>query len=211
MHKPGLSAYDCHEYPREANSLFRIDYFLKCKSAHQETQQLRDFQIENWIGCGRTCLRAPLVQYEFPDPQFPDPLCEFASFGFQELFVCHSWLFPLHVILDQYKSLLQKHAKKHISNGKFMRTRQKWRCDTFVWNACKSRCTPVKWDSFLKSPRQHPERDRNEIQLCIIWGHWGTRQGSTPGRPTIFLIGVPDVLQHLKNEIHAWKTRLAWI
>ena len=27
----------------------------------------------------------------------------------------------------------------------------------------------------------------------------------------IFLIGAPGVLKHLKNEIHTWKTRLAWI
>ena len=45
----------------------------------------------------------------------------------------------------------------------------------------KTRCTPVKRDRFVKSPRngQHPERDQNEIQICII------------------------LLKHLKNEMHA--------
>ena len=76
----------------------------------------------------------------------------------------------------------------------------------------KTRYTAVKRDR-IKNPRhgQHPERDQNEIQICIIWGHQGTRQGSMPGYSRIFLAGVPDALKHFKNEIHDWKSRLAWI
>ena len=49
------------------------------------------------------------------------------------------------------------------------------------------------------------------MQICVIWGYQGTRQGSIPVCTRICFLGVPGVLEHLKNKIHAWKTRLAWI
>ena len=42
--------------------------------------------------------------------------------------------------------------------------------------------------------------DQNEIRICIIWRHQGTRQGSIPGYTRICLVGVPDVLKHFKNR-----------
>ena len=76
--------------------------------------------------------------------------------------------------------------------------------------ACKTRQVPKKSKEWSASIR-----DQNEIQICIIWGHQGTRQGKGTRQGSvpytrIFLIGAPIVLKHLKNEAHAWKTRSAW-
>ena len=56
----------------------------------------------------------------------------------------------------------------------------------FLLKLLKARCTPVKQDR--KPPAQKKskewsaaERDRNEIPICIIRGHLGTRQGGIPG------------------------------
>ena len=45
--------------------------------------------------------------------------------------------------------------------------------------------------------RKRSERDRNEIRIGIIRGT------CIPGHTRTFLIGVPDVLKHLKDEMHA--------
>ena len=52
----------------------------------------------------------------------------------------------------------------HMSNGIFMRTRQKQERATFVLKHYETRYTPVKRDR-IKIPRnaQHPERDQNKI------------------------------------------------
>ena len=91
----------------------------------------------------------------------------------------------------------------------------------FCLNRYKTRYTPVKRDRKLPAligfrekskeclaSRTRSERDRNEIEICIIWGHRGTRQGSIPECTKTVLIGVPDVLKHLKNEMHAWKNEI---
>ena len=51
--------------------------------------------------------------------------------------------------------------------------------------------------NFSSRNGQHLERDRNEIQICIIWGHWG------PLCTRIFLVGMSGVLKHHRNEMHA--------
>ena len=64
-----------------------------------------------------------------------------------------------------------KGSADHVSNGMFMRIRQKQKHATFVRNTSKTRYTPVKWDRLENLICQHRERDRNEIQICIIRGH----------------------------------------
>ena len=68
-----------------------------------------------------------------------------------------------------------------MSKGIFNRTRQEHSGATFFLKHYETRRTPEKRDR-KKDPRhgQHPERDQNRIQICIIWGHEGTRQGSMP-------------------------------
>ena len=63
---------------------------------------------------------------------------------------------------------LKKCSSSHMSNGIFIRTRQKQRWATFVENTIKRDTRPEKRDR-IKNPRhdQHPERDRNEIRICI--------------------------------------------
>ena len=86
---------------------------------------------------------------------------------------------------------------------------QKQRCATLVWNATK-RDTRVQNEIGQKNPRhgQHQERDTN-LDNLRPWRdktgghssvHWDFPYWSGPG-----------VLQHLKNGMHAWKTRPAWI
>ena len=74
-----------------------------------------------------------------------------------------------------------------VSEGRSFQTvnrnpRTTWqRCATFVLNTTKRNTRLPKRDR-INNPRhgQHPERDRNEIQVCIVSGHEGTRQGSMP-------------------------------
>ena len=52
---------------------------------------------------------------------------------------------------------------------------------------------------------QHPERDRNEIQICIIWGHQGTRQDSMP---VCTRIGFPCWRAGCPDTPQKWDTRV---
>ena len=53
--------------------------------------------------------------------------------------------------------------------------------------------------------RTRSERDTN------LHRPWRDETGSNPVYTRIILIGVPGVLKHLKNEIHTWKSRSAWV
>ena len=68
-------------------------------------------------------------------------------------------------------------------------------------HACKR--DQIKKSKAWSTSRTRSERDRNEMQICIIWGYEGTRQGSMPVYTRIFLIGAAGSLKRLKNEIHA--------
>ena len=81
---------------------------------------------------------------------------------FSNLPFCFSWL---------------QEKLQHMSNGMFIRTRQKQKCTTCVWNISTARYTPVKWDRKLPA----------SISINSFF------------------------LKTLKNEMHAWKTTLAWI
>ena len=100
-----------------------------------------------------------------------------------------------------------------------MRTKQKTELCQFCLKLNKSRCMPAKRDRKLPvqgvqgmvSSRMRSKRNQNEITICSTWGHDGTRQGRIPKHTRIYLVGVSEALKHLKNEIHAWKTRSAYI
>ena len=51
----------------------------------------------------------------------------------------------------------------------------------------------------LSASRTRSERDRNEIRICMICGHEGTRQASIPVCARIFLVEAAGVLKHLKT------------
>ena len=98
----------------------------------------------------------------------------------------------------------------HMSNGVFCQQgKEKTEMRHFCLKCYKTRYTPVEWD---RMKIQGTVSIQNEIWICIIWGHDETRQGSIPAC-TIgsSLLECQASLKHIKNEIHPWKTRPAWI
>ena len=84
----------------------------------------------------------------------------------------------------------------------------------------QTRYTPVNEigpDRFLKSPRsgQPPERDQNEIGTRYEFAESGPIEGQdgvvVQDAPGFSLLACQVSWNTSKNEIHVWKTRLAWI
>ena len=97
----------------------------------------------------------PLLQYLCVRAQIWDGWLKFAH--------CWSWL--------------GLHERPCEQGPFFFANKAKTEMHHFSLKHYKTRYTPAKRDK-IKNPRhgQHPERDRNEVRMCIIWGHWGTRQ-----------------------------------